>query len=148
MCAPVCVFECVCVCACMCMCAVYVGVSVGSCVYILVFGCICTPLCLHTGFWNLPQYQPYFSFIFKRSTSLFGRRASKLMTTVASHFSSCYVFYWEEYFSRNTPLQYPPTFDGRVVLYPSEKNLRDYLSWRQADCKQIHTTQPLYVDPP
>ncbi|XP_015456318.1 probable tRNA(His) guanylyltransferase isoform X2 [Astyanax mexicanus] len=35
----------------------------------------------------------------------------------------------------------PPTgskeeqgFDGRVVLYPSNRNLRDYLSWRQADC--------------
>lgn len=31
-------------------------------------------------------------------------------------------------------LQYPPTFDCRLVCYPSEKNLRDYLSWRQADC--------------
>ena len=28
-------------------------------------------------------------------------------------------------------------FDGRVVLYPTEKNLRDYLSWRQADCKWL-----------
>ena len=28
-------------------------------------------------------------------------------------------------------------FDGRVVLYPTEKNLRDYLSWRQADCKLL-----------
>ena len=27
-----------------------------------------------------------------------------------------------------------PSFDGRVVLYPSIKTLRDYLSWRQADC--------------
>nr|XP_020647047.1 probable tRNA(His) guanylyltransferase isoform X2 [Pogona vitticeps] len=25
-------------------------------------------------------------------------------------------------------------FDGRVVLYPSDQNLKDYLSWRQADC--------------
>eukprot|EP00041_Stephanoeca_diplocostata_P037286 m.1402100 g.1402100 ORF g.1402100 m.1402100 type:complete len:156 (-) comp25009_c0_seq36:891-1358(-) len=24
-------------------------------------------------------------------------------------------------------------FDGRVVCYPSRKNIRDYLSWRQAD---------------
>jgi tRNA(His) 5'-end guanylyltransferase len=32
-------------------------------------------------------------------------------------------------------LQYAPQFDGRVVCYPSLKNLRDYLSWRQADCK-------------
>ncbi|XP_072768451.1 probable tRNA(His) guanylyltransferase isoform X2 [Nerophis lumbriciformis] len=27
-----------------------------------------------------------------------------------------------------------PGFDGRVVLYPSNRNLKDYLSWRQADC--------------
>ncbi|KAL6713868.1 tRNA-His guanylyltransferase [Lecanora helva] len=33
------------------------------------------------------------------------------------------------------PLTPPmPSFDGRVVLYPSSANLRDYMSWRQADC--------------
>ena len=37
-------------------------------------------------------------------------------------------------------MQYPPTFDARVVLYPSEQNLRDYLSWRQADCKFVNRT--------
>jgi len=31
-------------------------------------------------------------------------------------------------------LLYPPAFDGRLVLYPSEKILRDYLAWRQVDC--------------
>lgn len=33
------------------------------------------------------------------------------------------------------PLQYAPVFDGRVVSYPTDENLRDYLSWRQVDCK-------------
>ncbi|KAJ1980210.1 tRNA-His guanylyltransferase [Dimargaris verticillata] len=33
-----------------------------------------------------------------------------------------------------SPLKYPPSFDSRVVCYPSYQNLRDYLSWRQADC--------------
>lgn len=28
-----------------------------------------------------------------------------------------------------------PSFDGRVVQYPSVVNLRDYMSWRQVDCK-------------
>lgn len=28
-----------------------------------------------------------------------------------------------------------PTFDGRIILYPKLKHVRDYLSWRQADCK-------------
>jgi tRNA(His) guanylyltransferase len=27
-----------------------------------------------------------------------------------------------------------PGFDGRIVLYPSYRNLRDYFSWRQVDC--------------
>ncbi|KAK0148094.1 putative tRNA(His) guanylyltransferase [Merluccius polli] len=74
-----------------------------------------------------------FSFVFKRTSTWFKRRASKLMTHVASQFSSSYVFYWKEYFAEQ-PLLYPPGFDGRVVLYPSNRNLRDYLSWRQADC--------------
>jgi len=74
-----------------------------------------------------------FSLVFKRSTSQFGRRASKLVTNVVSLFSSSYVFYWGHFFTYQE-LLYPPMFDGRVVLYPTEKNLRDYLSWRQADC--------------
>ncbi|XP_033830531.1 probable tRNA(His) guanylyltransferase isoform X2 [Periophthalmus magnuspinnatus] len=74
-----------------------------------------------------------FSFVFKRTTNWFKRRASKLMTHVASQFSSSYVFYWKEFFG-DQPLLYPPGFDGRVVLYPTNRNLRDYLSWRQADC--------------
>lgn len=74
-----------------------------------------------------------FSFVFKRTTTWFKRRASKFMTHVASQFSSAYVFYWKEFFGEQ-PLLYPPGFDGRVVLYPSNRNLRDYLSWRQADC--------------
>jgi tRNA(His) guanylyltransferase len=31
-------------------------------------------------------------------------------------------------------LQYIPSFDARTVCYPTDKNLRDYLSWRQCDC--------------
>jgi tRNA(His) guanylyltransferase len=31
-------------------------------------------------------------------------------------------------------LKYPPVFDGRIILYPSLNNLKDYLSWRQVDC--------------
>ncbi|XP_028668506.1 probable tRNA(His) guanylyltransferase isoform X3 [Erpetoichthys calabaricus] len=39
-------------------------------------------------------------------------------------------------FSRRslTGLKEERGFDGRVILYPSDQNLRDYLSWRQADC--------------
>lgn len=41
---------------------------------------------------------------------------------------------WSKYFP-STPLEYPPSFDGRIVLYPTEKEVRDYFSWRQADSK-------------
>ena len=58
------------------------------------------------------------------------------MTTLASYFAACYVFHWSTFFPA-TPLLHPPAFDGRVVLYPSIKNVRDYLSWRQADCKEV-----------
>lgn len=74
-----------------------------------------------------------YSLVFKRSTTQFSRRESKLVTNIVSLFSSSYVFYWSQFFS-SQELLYPPMFDGRVVLYPNEKNLRDYVSWRQADC--------------
>lgn len=29
---------------------------------------------------------------------------------------------------------YPPTFDGRVIMYPTDEDIKAYLSWRQVDC--------------
>lgn len=55
------------------------------------------------------------------------------MTNVVSFFASSYVFMWSKFIT-DRPLLYPPTFDARTVLYSTNKNLRDYLSWRQADC--------------
>ena len=34
----------------------------------------------------------------------------------------------------STALRYAPAFDARAVAYPTARVLRDYLSWRQADC--------------
>lgn len=74
-----------------------------------------------------------YSFIFHKDTNLFGRRASKLVTTVVSTFTAYYIGYWlQSSFEALTPPM--PTFDGRAVLYPTVGNLRDYVSWRQADC--------------
>lgn len=61
-----------------------------------------------------------------------GRRASKLVSLVASLFSAAYVRFWPVHFP-DTPLAATPLFDGRAVLYPADSTLRDYLSWRQAD---------------
>lgn len=60
---------------------------------------------------------------------------SKLISTFVSFFTSNYVFYWKEFFP-NKILQYPPSFDARAICYPSIQNIKDYLSWRQADCKK------------
>ncbi|KAH7911363.1 Thg1 C terminal domain-containing protein [Hygrophoropsis aurantiaca] len=73
-----------------------------------------------------------FSFLLKKSTKLYNRRHAKILTTLTSYFTSCYVFLWSQYFP-DTPLRYPPSFDGRIVVYPNERIIRDYFSWRQAD---------------
>lgn len=73
-----------------------------------------------------------YSFIFRKDTEIFNRRGSKIMSYVNSLFSTSYVFYWKEFFG-DQPILYPPMFDARIVLYPTDQNLRDYLSWRQAD---------------
>ncbi|KAF2638245.1 Thg1-domain-containing protein [Massarina eburnea CBS 473.64] len=75
-----------------------------------------------------------FSFVFPKDCQLFERRASKLTTTIVSTFTAHYVFAWAKHFP-DAPLTSPlPSFDGRAVCYPSDTNLRDYLSWRQVDC--------------
>ncbi|XP_060526870.1 probable tRNA(His) guanylyltransferase [Cylas formicarius] len=74
-----------------------------------------------------------YSFVVRKDTTLYNRRRSKIMTYINSLFTSSYVFFWKDYF-KDVKLKYPPSFDSRIVLYPSDDNLRDYLSWRQADC--------------
>lgn len=74
-----------------------------------------------------------YSFVLRKDTTLYNRRKSKIMTYINSLFTSSYVFHWRSFFN-DQPLLYPPSFDSRTVLYPTDTNLRDYLSWRQADC--------------
>jgi len=73
-----------------------------------------------------------YSFILRKNTDLYNRRQSKIMSAINSIFSASYVYYWNTYFE-DKKLLYPPSFDARIVLYPTDQNLRDYLSWRQAD---------------
>lgn len=75
-----------------------------------------------------------YSFIFHESTQLFDRRSAKLATSVATAFTAEYCMLWPK-FMEGVELERPwPTFDGRCVCYPKRKILRDYVSWRQADC--------------
>lgn len=97
------------------------------------------------------------SFVLDRSTRWFDRREryasaklwrgradahqispfSKILTTIVSTFTSYFVHLWSSYFPEQSLSPPLPSFDGRVVLYPSSQNVRDYLSWRQADCTGI-----------
>jgi tRNA(His) guanylyltransferase len=63
---------------------------------------------------------------------------SKITSTVVSLFASNYAMHWSEYFP-DRKLMVAPCFDARLVCYPTKKVLRDYLCWRQADCKYIHS---------
>ncbi|XP_058811013.1 probable tRNA(His) guanylyltransferase [Topomyia yanbarensis] len=74
-----------------------------------------------------------YSFIFRRSTAVYERRKDKLISYVGSLFTSAYLFNWPYIFKDTLNIRYPPVFDSRAVLYPTDQNLRDYVSWRQAD---------------
>jgi tRNA(His) 5'-end guanylyltransferase len=63
------------------------------------------------------------------------KKYRKLATTIATTFSVEYCMQWDKFFPGQELDRPFPTFDGRCVLYPKRKILRDYLSWRQADCK-------------
>lgn len=73
-----------------------------------------------------------YSFLLRKSTTLYSRRVSKITTHIVSLFTSAYVWNWSKYFPNQALLQ-PPSFDGRMVVYPNETVVRDYFSWRQAD---------------
>jgi tRNA(His) guanylyltransferase len=102
-----------------------------------------------------------YSFIIPKTSNLYSRRSrlvsseklieyliltflsSKISSTIVSLFASNYVMHWTEYFGQDK-LQYAPCFDSRTVCYPNDKVLRDYLSWRQADCN-VFITEPSYI---
>ncbi|XP_022950282.1 tRNA(His) guanylyltransferase 1-like [Cucurbita moschata] len=74
-----------------------------------------------------------YSFVLKKDSQIYGRRASEIVSIIVSLFSSLYVMKWSEFFPHKE-LKYPPSFDGRAVCYPSREILQDYLAWRQVDC--------------
>eukprot|EP00268_Persea_americana_P047136 TRINITY_DN4886_c0_g1_i2.p2 TRINITY_DN4886_c0_g1~~TRINITY_DN4886_c0_g1_i2.p2 ORF type:complete len:107 (+),score=15.59 TRINITY_DN4886_c0_g1_i2:234-554(+) len=72
----------------------------------------------------------FHSFILKKTTQLCQRHSSKILSLIVSYFTSAYVMKWREFFPQKE-LKYPPSFDGRVICYPSTAIVRDYLAWRQ-----------------
>ena len=74
-----------------------------------------------------------YSFIFKREAELFERRKEKIISCLTSLFTSAYVLNFPKYF-KGEELRTIPSFDGRLVCYPTLDTLKDYLRWRQVDC--------------
>ena len=58
-----------------------------------------------------------YSFLFKKSTKVFNRREDKILSCVLSLFSSAYSLNFEKHLGERP--KKIPSFDGRVVLYPS-----------------------------
>ena len=67
--------------------------------------------------------------MFKQKAKLFDRRQEKILTTVVSLFSSAYVFHLNSFFPNHSS-SVITSFDGRIVLYPSLEDLKNYLNWR------------------
>jgi len=74
-----------------------------------------------------------YSFVLRRNSTLYNRRSDKIATTIVSCFTAAYVMYFKDFFP-GEELNDLPMFDGRCVCYPANEILRDYFSWRQADC--------------
>ncbi|KAK9095925.1 hypothetical protein Sjap_021422 [Stephania japonica] len=74
-----------------------------------------------------------YSFLFKKTSEFYQRRASKIVSILVSFFSSLYVMKWKTSFPLKE-LKTIPCFDARAICYPSTKIVRDYFSWRQVDC--------------
>lgn len=75
-----------------------------------------------------------YSFVFRPDTKLFNRRESKLVSTVVSLFTANYVKLWDKFFpDKELEIKHLPTFDGRAIVYPNIKIIKDYISWRFVD---------------
>ncbi|KAL3899288.1 MAG: hypothetical protein SGCHY_002147, partial [Lobulomycetales sp.] len=73
-----------------------------------------------------------FSFVLHPSCSLYSRRGMKITSLITSMFTAVFNRRFSDFFpDSGHPIA---VFDGRCVVYPSVKHVRDYLSWRQADC--------------
>ena len=75
-----------------------------------------------------------YSFIFKKSAKVFNRREDKILSCVLSLFTSAYTYKFCEHFTSFARPLSIPSFDGRIVLYPSIEDMKAYMSWRQVDC--------------
>ncbi|KAB1210438.1 tRNA(His) guanylyltransferase 1 [Morella rubra] len=82
-----------------------------------------------------------YSFVLKKTSKFYQRRASKLLSLIVSFFSSAYAMKWKEFFPEKE-LQWPPSFHSRIISCASKEVLQAYLAWRQHEChlSNMHDT--------
>ncbi|KAI5356289.1 hypothetical protein L3X38_009184 [Prunus dulcis] len=82
-----------------------------------------------------------YSFVFKKTSKFYQRRASKVESIIVSFFTSVYVMKWREFFPHKE-LRYSPSFHARVISCASIEVLQSYLLWRQTNCHthNLHKT--------
>ncbi|KAL8473683.1 hypothetical protein ACS0TY_030508 [Phlomoides rotata] len=78
-------------------------------------------------------YSDEYSFILKKETKFYQRRASKIHSLIVSLFTSVYVTKWKTLFPQKD-LKYAPSFRSRIICCASTEILQAYLLWRQYDC--------------
>ncbi|XAR73270.1 tRNA(His) guanylyltransferase [Bertholletia excelsa] len=74
-----------------------------------------------------------YSFVLKKESKFYQRRASKILSLITSFFTSVYVTKWKEYFPQ-MELKIPPSFQAHVISCPCVEVLQEYLAWRQNCC--------------
>ncbi|CAB4298280.1 unnamed protein product [Prunus armeniaca] len=82
-----------------------------------------------------------YSFVFKKTSKFYQRRASKVESIIVSFFTSVYVMKWREFFPHKE-LRYSPSFHAQVISCASIEVLQSYLLWRQTNChtNNLHKT--------
>ena len=75
----------------------------------------------------------YNSFLLRKTTSLYNRRHAKIVSTLTHHSSPPVTYSTGPHISQTRLWNTLLLFDGRIILYPSGRETRDYFSWRQAD---------------
>ncbi|CBI33192.3 unnamed protein product, partial [Vitis vinifera] len=68
--------------------------------------------------------------VFKKTIKFYQRRASKIVSLIASFFISIYTTKWKGFFPHKE-LRYPPSFCAWIICCASMEFLQTYLTWRQ-----------------
>ncbi|GER35126.1 tRNA(His) guanylyltransferase 1 [Striga asiatica] len=78
-------------------------------------------------------FRDEYSFIFKKATKFYQRRASKIHSLIVSFFTSMYVTKWKKFFPQKD-LRLAPSFQSHIIECASVEVLQAYLLWRQLEC--------------